>query len=68
MRPLRLPFSRWREKVPEADEGGTTASGFAWPSATLTPARFAGQEPKCPEGHGWPSEAARRPLPPAGEV
>src|SRR5580765_7549609 len=27
------------------------------------PPRCAGQEPKCLDGHGWPREAARRPLP-----
>jgi len=31
-----LPFSRWREKVPKADEGGTTESVSARPNATLT--------------------------------
>jgi len=25
----RSPFSRWREKVPEADEGGATEGTFA---------------------------------------
>ncbi len=31
-----LPFSRWREKVPKADEGGTSEGDFILPSATLT--------------------------------
>ena len=31
-----FPFSRWREKVPKADEGGTTEDDFAPPTATLT--------------------------------
>ena len=31
-----FPFSRWREKVPKADEGGTTESQFVLPGTTLT--------------------------------
>jgi hypothetical protein len=31
-----FPFSRWREKVPEADEGGTSVEDFARSRATLT--------------------------------
>ncbi len=38
LRPRRpgFPFSRWREKVPKADEGGASESDFARPTATLT--------------------------------
>jgi len=32
----RLPFSRWREKVPKADEGGANVGEIACPGATLT--------------------------------
>jgi len=32
----RAPFSRWREKVPKADEGGIAEDEFALPDATLT--------------------------------
>src|SRR5512141_1376398 len=31
-----LPFSRWREKVPKADEGGAAEDNITIPSATLT--------------------------------
>ena len=34
--PLAFPFSRWREKVPKADEGGTADSNFVFPNASLT--------------------------------
>ena len=34
-------FSRWREKVPEADEGGATQNVVAAPTATLTRSRCA---------------------------
>jgi len=36
LQPIRVPFSRWREKVPKADEGGTSEDNFVLPSATLT--------------------------------
>ena len=30
------PFSRWREKVPKADEGGVSGGEFACSDTTLT--------------------------------
>jgi len=44
-----FPFSRWREKVPKADEGGTTEDDLACPAATLTRRASPGRSPSASE-------------------